>query len=690
MCIDLVLEIETMTRHFIDTSFRKLRSAEGAFDLLQNFQTIQSRDSINRQMMEKYNDTLLQYSKELETIQATFESGKAAPPIFKNYPPVAGAIAWANALYLRTKEPILKFKNMSNLLKGKQGEQVKEAYLTFARSKEAFVKGHFNRWKDRVPYIVTEQLKQPILAMKNRDNTFHLVTAADKKMGQYGTSGKQRATGQLSQEQTAPANQDSRNDDNYMEEYVTNFSPALLMVMRESKYLDRMGFEVPEAALNVTLQEDKFHHYVQELETMLGRYTKLLHGLTPVESQLLKKQLKTLKGVLGAGFSPLNWNSQRIPSFIERCSHELTTFQGVVNQINKSSVMINDVVEAIDKTFLVSSSDFPLSGTLAIEVSEFYEIMERNRPIRIEALVRKYKEVSVTFMKVEELVAGTGTGKSPDLAIYYSYWERRFFNAITTMIVSSMGMVQALLNIGFISGSDRTSAKPRPPLCKVKCSLNGKDIVVSPPLTDIYKYLNRCMKHIVESAKAFVRWKRGTCIMAEPQMIHGEDEEMVVFSFYSDVSKNPIVIKVSGWGKKEGRKTENTPEFLSVYVFWFCTLCSFLLLNGFLFIFVLGWKQHQKRPFYCVGLAKGMLSLTQEIHRVLDLVLCCLVMCCGVLRCCPTLYPPCCNPRLHPNPNTTSPHPPPTPPPPGWQIPGLVATLRNTLRAVEHQAARTN
>jgi dynein heavy chain len=117
-------------------------------------------------------------------------------------------------------------------------------------------------------------------------------------------------------------------------------------------------------------------------------------------------------------------------------------------------------------------------------------------------------------MKGEELVAGMGTGKSPDLAGYLLFLlERHFFNAITTMIVKSMSMVEAPLNIGFISGSDRTNATPWPPLRKVKCSLNGKDIVMSPPLTDIYKYLNRYMKHMIESTKAFVRWKRGICVM---------------------------------------------------------------------------------------------------------------------------------------------------------------------------------
>ena len=40
--------------------------------------------------------------------------------------------------------------------------------------------------------------------------------------------------------------------------FFVNFSPKLTMLIRESKYLDRMGFEIPETALNVTLQESKY------------------------------------------------------------------------------------------------------------------------------------------------------------------------------------------------------------------------------------------------------------------------------------------------------------------------------------------------------------------------------------------------------------------------------------------------
>ena len=36
----------------------KCRSAEGAFDLLQKFKHIQTRDSINKQLMDKFSDIL--------------------------------------------------------------------------------------------------------------------------------------------------------------------------------------------------------------------------------------------------------------------------------------------------------------------------------------------------------------------------------------------------------------------------------------------------------------------------------------------------------------------------------------------------------------------------------------------------------------------------------------------------------
>jgi dynein heavy chain len=67
-------QIERATRAFIDTSFKKLRSAEGAFALLQNFKSIKSEGAINRQMMDKFNDILEQFSREIVVTRQIFDT----------------------------------------------------------------------------------------------------------------------------------------------------------------------------------------------------------------------------------------------------------------------------------------------------------------------------------------------------------------------------------------------------------------------------------------------------------------------------------------------------------------------------------------------------------------------------------------------------------------------------------------
>ena len=62
-----VQSIEGEARRFIDESFKTLRSAEGAFDMLLKFKHIRSREAINSQMMKKFNDILLQYGKEVQS-----------------------------------------------------------------------------------------------------------------------------------------------------------------------------------------------------------------------------------------------------------------------------------------------------------------------------------------------------------------------------------------------------------------------------------------------------------------------------------------------------------------------------------------------------------------------------------------------------------------------------------------------
>jgi dynein heavy chain len=42
--------------------------------------------------------------------------------------------------------------------------------------------------------------------------------------------------------------------------YRVSFSHDLKMIIKESRYLDKLGFRIPESALNVTLQVDIYRY----------------------------------------------------------------------------------------------------------------------------------------------------------------------------------------------------------------------------------------------------------------------------------------------------------------------------------------------------------------------------------------------------------------------------------------------
>lgn len=126
-----------------------------------------------------------------------------------------------------------------------------------------------------------------------------------------------------------------------------NFHGDLIELIRETRYLDRMGFPIPEIALNVALQEVKYHQWLEGLDLMLQHYYDVISQLLPIESDLMKRKLDELEVSLQPGFTILNWNSLGIPEFITACSKAINTFQQVVKQVQKNSSIIEQVVFTI-------------------------------------------------------------------------------------------------------------------------------------------------------------------------------------------------------------------------------------------------------------------------------------------------------------------------------------------------------
>ena len=111
-----VTRYEGEAKFFVDGSFKTLRSAEGPFDMLQDFRHIRTRKAINDQLQKKYGDVLTKFCEEVDAVKLLFNKDKETPMISRNQPPVAGSIRWAFSLFLRIKATVLRFQSKPDML----------------------------------------------------------------------------------------------------------------------------------------------------------------------------------------------------------------------------------------------------------------------------------------------------------------------------------------------------------------------------------------------------------------------------------------------------------------------------------------------------------------------------------------------------------------------------------------------
>ncbi|KAJ3359470.1 Dynein heavy chain 10, axonemal, partial [Kappamyces sp. JEL0680] len=492
-----IIQIEEMAKQFIDASFKKLRSAEGAFDLLQNIKNIKSRESINKQLMGKWYEILDQYAREVDIIEDIFKKHKDNPPCSKNQPKVAGAIAWSHSLFDRIKKTIVRFQSLQEMVDSDQGRNVTRKYLSVAKTMRAYEESLYHQWCQTVEVNSLAYLKSHILL---RDPI--VLTR---------------------------------------EVYSVNFRPELKDIIKETKYLDKMSLQVPEAALNVALQEEKYFTLVENLNQMIASYNAVMDPMDSSEKKLFSTHIAELKRIMKPGFSRLNWNSLGIPEFIQRCNLEINKLSSLLNQTRKNSANITRVIDQIASAVMFCEPP----ETEIVDAHEFFDLINHNRNNVLETLVASYRSIGPLLMKTESLVANTNTGSSKMLKEYYAFWERKIFHGLTYMVINNLNLLESYMLIGSqkgrIKGKAKVSAKRTLPLFKVTASLSAPEIIISPMTQEIFKMIFKFVRSIVDSSKCFHRWMNGTCIITPPQKV-GDEEEMVTFTFYSDLITNNTIL----------------------------------------------------------------------------------------------------------------------------------------------------
>ncbi|NXS06608.1 DYH10 protein, partial [Neodrepanis coruscans] len=445
--------------------------------------------SIARARNWKFIMTEFRQEVSVENVEQIFVKNLQDPPLYKNHPPVAGAIYWSRSLSQRIRHVIVRFREAEELLSSERGKEVEQMYLQVAKKMKDYEDQKYSQWRER-----TEQMI-PLLLKNN------LLTVSSVTEESFTTSKSVS--------------------------FAVNFSPILQEIIVETKYMEQLGLPVPEIARYVALQEDKYLRYTNKLKDMLGCYHKLMEKLNEAETKLLDGYIKELQKILKSGQKRLTWNSLGISEFIVQCTQGIAKVESLVRQIHNISEDINSKILLIESANLFK---FPLSknGDDLPEAKEFFDYIKCERAKDVADMVRNYSAIPPLLIEVEGRVANTKTGKSPKLASYYAYWENRIYQVLTQLVVKNLQAFNAavLANV---------------PLLKIEAVLSVSELTLLPNDREIDTMTAQCIQDCVGVTKHFLRWMHGTCIECPPQ--HGRRDEVVTFSFYSDVSQSPVVIE---------------------------------------------------------------------------------------------------------------------------------------------------
>ncbi|NXO91605.1 DYH10 protein, partial [Certhia brachydactyla] len=425
----------------------------------------------------------------VKIVKQIFVQNLKDPPLYKNHPPVAGAISWSRSLSHRIKHTITRFQEEEELLASERGMEVKQIYLQVAEKMKEYEDKKYHEWRERTEHMLPFLLKDTLLTV---------ISATEEPV----TTKKSVC-------------------------YTMNFSPEIQEIIIETKYMEQLGLPVPEMARYVTLQEDKYLRYTSKLKVMLDRYHKLMEMMSEAETKLLDHYIQELSRILKPGHKRLTWKSVGIGEFIVQCTQTIGKLELLVHQIHNISEDLSSKLRSIESTNLFK---FPRSknGDKHPGAKEFFDYIKCERAKEVEQLVRKYSAIPQLLIEVERRVACTNSGKSPKLASYYAYWENRIYQVLTQLIVKNLQAFDAtvLSNV---------------PLLQVEAVLSASEITLQPNASEIEKMTVQSIQDCVEVTKHFIRWMHGTCIECPPQ--HVRPNEVVTFSFYSDVSQSPLIIE---------------------------------------------------------------------------------------------------------------------------------------------------
>ncbi|KAL4452763.1 hypothetical protein ABPG75_008425, partial [Micractinium tetrahymenae] len=494
-------DLEAALQDVIDASFARAATTEQSLLLLRQFECLLQRDSFRADLDVKYLAAFASYAADLEAVQRLYEKQKGEPPLARNAPPVAGAIGWARALLARIEAPMARFRQHEAVLAAKDSKRVIRTYNRLAQALMEFEALWHQAWLRGVDNAKA-QLQATLL-------TSHPETGA----------------------------------------LLVNFDKEVLQLMRETRYIQRLGLPIPDSAHLVLLQEEKFTLYHNQLTHALGELERLCSSVPAVLQPLLRPHLDDLQDKMQPGLLVLTWTSMNIDGYLHRFHQCLARTDELARKVG--DIMANRIAANLAAVAGGRLLDLPADQTFTYD--EFVSHQARHIRRQAEALSVRNAEVQRACEELLDLAASwprenAGEVRVPAEAanLFRNYCSRSMYQSLLAAVRSSFSELKRRLGstaVGGVLFLDR-------PVFGVDLQLRVPSVVLHPSLEEIQEAINATAKKVLQVTKQLRRWT-------------AEDGEA---TYYDLIAQDSDVVKVVLLltGSVEGMKAQ-TVEYLKTF-----------------------------------------------------------------------------------------------------------------------------
>ena len=295
------------------------------------------------------------FGKDMKVVQELFLHYREEPPIAANLPPISGALTWCRGLLDRVRVPMNKLVQLDKaVLSREEAKEVTKVYSTLKASLEEYESQKIEEWGRDVEASSGAKLSQPLL---------------------------------------------TRDEESW--NIAVNFDPALIRLLRETKYFLLAELQVPESALAIYAQVETFRVWTQKLDMVVAKHNGSLAKLLPVEKPLLQPYLDKFDVAAEAGLTTLNWETNGDAIEVEKRNEyivEATSAADVVNEFTSSMKAnldhANDIMERWGAKPLLERDKKP------VELIDFDRVFKK-------AKGERYAEIKEGGKEVERMLKDT-------------------------------------------------------------------------------------------------------------------------------------------------------------------------------------------------------------------------------------------------------------------------------------------